>query len=187
MSKAQPYEGVVGCCDGCGAENVRIYRSEVGWTCVSCVLEEDQDEAYVSLYLEVAQGTLAAEHERADEQQQSAVYLAGKLAEVDTERLALIEAMEEVSRCIQDENPRHALHILHDAMNGAPQRIPAAPPSSTAIAPFARLYEAARGLVGDDWVVGRVNDSEGAVYEVTMGDLKRLIEGEQQTNEHRPE
>jgi hypothetical protein len=47
----------------------------------------------------------------------------------------------------------------------------------TAIAPFARLYEAARGLVGDDWVVGRVNDATGAVFEVTMGDLRELIEG----------
>jgi hypothetical protein len=103
MSKAQPYESVVGCCDGCGAENVRIYRSEVGWTCVSCVLEEDQDEAYVSLYLEVAQGALAAEHERADEQQQSAVYLAGKLAEVDTERLALREALEPFARFAREE------------------------------------------------------------------------------------
>jgi hypothetical protein len=52
-----------------------------------------------------------------------------------------------------------------------------AQPSRTAIVPFACLYEAARGLVGDDWVVGRVNDATGAVFEVTMGDLKRLVEG----------
>jgi hypothetical protein len=52
-----------------------------------------------------------------------------------------------------------------------------AQPPSAAIAPFARLYAAARGLVGDDWVVGRVNDAAGEVFEVTMGDLKRLVEG----------
>jgi hypothetical protein len=48
-------------------------------------------------------------------------------------------------------------------------------PTRTAIAPFARLYEAARGLVGEDWVVGRVNDATGEVFEVTMGDLRRLV------------
>jgi hypothetical protein len=84
------------------------------------------------------------------------------------------DAMEEASRCIQDENPRHALQVLRDAMHGAPQR-PSADRPNTAIAPFARLYEAARGLVGDEWVVGRVNDATGTVFEVTMGDLRELV------------
>lgn len=62
--KAQPYEGVIGCCDDCGAEDVTIYRSEAGWTRVSCVLEEE-DGGYTELHLDVALGVLAAEAERA--------------------------------------------------------------------------------------------------------------------------